>query len=527
MTGFANPYSLALLASAALAAGVAAVGWRRRPAPGAWPLTLMMLGQVVWCFTYAVYWAVFPAASAVAWLNATYLGVVVAPTSLLALALQFTGRGHWLTRGRVLALLVEPALTLALMWTDGWHHLFFAGPPPVGSYFTGGPIFWANVAYSYGLVAIALGLLAQALFNTARSYRRQAGLLLWGTSAPVFSNLLGLFGLNPWPSLDLTPFAFLISGLVFSFALVRQQLLNLVPIARDIVVERLRDGVLVLDDYERVVDFNRSAQMLLGLTNQHLGQPAAASLAAWPGLVAALRATPGRHLEISLAGSARYLDASLTPLPDRFGRPAGAVLVLRDVTERREANLRLQQQLAEIQALQEQLREQAIRDSLTGLFNRRYLEETLPRELAEAAREGRPLSLIALDLDNLKQLNDTFGHAAGDRMLSALARLLQAHTRAGDIACRLGGDEFLILLPGAQPASAAARAEQWRAELERLRLPQDGQLLQSTLSAGVAGYPEHALTPAALRHAADQALYRSKAGGRNRVTVGAPPVQAR
>ncbi|MBL8055592.1 MAG: diguanylate cyclase [Anaerolineales bacterium] len=448
--------------------------------------------------------------------------MVVAPTSLLALALQFTGRGHWLTRARVLALLVEPSLTLALMWTDNWHHLFFAGPPPVGSYFTGGPVFWANVAYSYGLVMIALGLLVQALFNTARSYRQQAGRLLWGTSAPVFSNLLGLFGLNPWPSLDLTPFAFLISGLIFGLALFRQRLLNLVPIARDIVVERLRDGVVVLDDHERVVDFNHSAQTLLGLTNEHLGQPAAASLAAWPGLVAALRATPGR-LELNLAGPSRYLDASLTPLPDRLGRPAGAVLVLRDITERREANLRLQQQLAEIQALQEQLREQAIRDSLTGLFNRRYFEETLPRELAEAARDGRPLSLIALDLDNLKQLNDTFGHAAGDRMLAALGHLLLTHTRAGDIACRLGGDEFLILLPGALPASAAARAEQWRTELEGLRPALDGQSLRSTLSAGVAGYPEHALTPAVLRHAADQALYRSKAGGRNRVSVSEPP----
>ena len=132
----------------------------------------------------------------------------------------------------------------------------------------------------------------------------------------------------------------------------------------------------------------------------------------------------------------------------------------------RAANETLKVQLAEIEALQAQLRDQAIRDSLTGVLNRRYLSETLGRETARARRDSRAYAVVILDLDHFKRINDTYGHEAGDRVLVAVAELLRAHTREGDLVCRYGGEEFVVLMPGSSAVSAARRAEVWRDALE-------------------------------------------------------------
>jgi diguanylate cyclase (GGDEF)-like protein len=166
------------------------------------------------------------------------------------------------------------------------------------------------------------------------------------------------------------------------------------------------------------------------------------------------------------------------------------------------------------------LREQSVHDALTGLFNRRYLEETLGRELARAERQGGPVGLIMLDIDHLKRVNDTRGHGAGAALLAALGPLLDGATRAADIPCRYGGEEFTIVLPGASLEVTVRRAEEIRAAVAGLTVVHAGSPLDAaTVSAGVAAFPEHAATGVELLAAADAALYRSKAEGRNRVTV--------
>jgi diguanylate cyclase (GGDEF)-like protein len=185
----------------------------------------------------------------------------------------------------------------------------------------------------------------------------------------------------------------------------------------------------------------------------------------------------------------------------------------------RAANRRLHAHLAEIEELQARLREQAIRDPLTGLFNRRYLTETLARELARGEREGRPLSVVLLDVDHFKALNDAFGHEAGDVMLRALGSFLAEQTRHGDIACRYGGEEFVVVLPGASADAALARAEAWRAAFQELRASCQGKELQATVSAGVAAFPAHARTAEDLLRRADAAMYEAKHQGRNRVVL--------
>lgn len=183
------------------------------------------------------------------------------------------------------------------------------------------------------------------------------------------------------------------------------------------------------------------------------------------------------------------------------------------------ANDALVQQLEEINTLQAQLKEQANRDPLTGLYNRRYLDSTLERELARCKREGQPLSLLLLDIDHFKQINDTYGHQAGDEVLKNLADMLSHQARAADVACRFGGEEFLMLLPNMPPAIALERAEQWRAAFAENTMAFGEFRMQSTLSIGIACYPGHGTSPEELVRCADQALYRAKSEGRNRVLM--------
>ena len=164
------------------------------------------------------------------------------------------------------------------------------------------------------------------------------------------------------------------------------------------------------------------------------------------------------------------------------------------------------------------LHEQSIRDPLTGLYNRRFLEEFLLRELARADRKKHALSIITLDIDHFKRINDSLGHGAGDIVLRRVGLLLQGYVRESDIACRVGGEEFSLLLPEASMQIAAQRAENIRGGVHDLRLKYDGHNLGAiTISLGVAAFPEHGTTPDAVIRAADQALYDAKSRGRDRV----------
>lgn len=170
--------------------------------------------------------------------------------------------------------------------------------------------------------------------------------------------------------------------------------------------------------------------------------------------------------------------------------------------------------------LRETLREQSIRDPLTGLFNRRFMQESLDKELQRAKRKQRPLSFIFLDLDHFKRFNDVFGHDAGDSVLQSMADIFRKHFRAEDIICRYGGEEFAIILPESSVQDAFNRADALRLAARDLKLVHRGVLLEPvTLSIGIAGFPENGQTAQDLLDGADKGLYQSKADGRDRVTL--------
>jgi diguanylate cyclase (GGDEF)-like protein/PAS domain S-box-containing protein len=207
-------------------------------------------------------------------------------------------------------------------------------------------------------------------------------------------------------------------------------------------------------------------------------------------------------------------------------RPDGTTVwygVQIDITERKrneklleEVNEQLRVHVKEIEQLHEELREQAIRDPLTGLYNRRYMQDVFKQEFSRARRENYPVSVIMLDMDELKEFNDTHGHYVGDRALQAFAFQLQSMTRKEDIVCRYGGDEFTVILSKTFPKDAVKRVEEWRESLNKYPIElENGKKLQIKFTAGIASFPVHGTSMEEIINYADVALYRAKAQGRN------------
>ena len=181
----------------------------------------------------------------------------------------------------------------------------------------------------------------------------------------------------------------------------------------------------------------------------------------------------------------------------------------------RQSRKQLGTRFEEITSLQAQLQEQASRDPLTGLFNRRHLDNLLAQELAECRQTGAELTLVMIDIDRFKAVNDNFGHLAGDKMIRAVAALLLRHAREADLACRFGGEEFLLILPRTPLAVALRRSEALRKEFAAMRVAFEGRDMRTTLSFGIAGFPDHGSEPTPLLQMADKALYAAKLQGRN------------
>lgn len=224
-------------------------------------------------------------------------------------------------------------------------------------------------------------------------------------------------------------------------------------------------------------------------------------------------------------GSLYHEEQTIAPVVDGSGLVTHFVAIKLDVSARRVAEVALAAahrelalRVAEIESLNAKLRELAIRDPLTGLHNRRYFEETAGRDAARAVRAGEPVAILAIDLDHFKAVNDRFGHAAGDLVLRALADILTAGVRDSDLVCRFGGEEFVVLLPGATMVVALERAEAVRAELAGTLIdPGDGTEIRSTVSVGVAVFRGEGDSHEAALRRADAALYEAKRAGRNRV----------
>jgi diguanylate cyclase (GGDEF)-like protein len=524
-------YAYALILAVLFACGIAAATWPRRSAPGGTAFVLMMIAVATWeLFRFLEAIAIEPGAK-IYWARFEYLGIGTVPVLWYLFTRQYSTQDRAKLGLGPAWLWIVPAAALALAFSNELHGWLWPEIRPAydarGAHlvYGHGAGFWIMALYNYLLVLIGTVALLGAALRGKEVDRRQAIALLTGAIVTWIANMAYLSGLGPVPGLDPTPFTFILTGVIYAYTLYRYRLFDLVPVSRHTLLENMIEGVLVLDNEHRIADINSAAMRFLGVSaDSCIGGDAPVLLGSWPQLLEYCDSQSERRGEIQVLG--RHLDVRAVPLHEGSRGRHGLLLVLRDITNHRiaedqlrDANARLQAHVSEIEALQDKLQEQAVRDSLTGLFNRRYLEETLQREIARAFRSGRPLGVVMIDIDHFKALNDTHGHRAGDMALQALGQLLAANTRGGDVACRYGGEEFVVALPGATLEVAHERAERLRRAVETLRVDYAGATLSLTISAGIAAYPVHGDRVDEVLDNADQALYQAKNGGRNRCVV--------
>lgn len=516
-------YAIFLFLSGSVSAFTGGIILRRWSAPGASALALFLFGTLIWSLTYALHWVSLTSTAKRFWLDMTYIGVVITPGAMLAFLVQFTRRGRFFRGWRIALLTIEPIVTLLLMWTDPLHGLFYGGKRLANQslIYDGGPWFWVNVIYSYSLIAVAIGVLVDTLRRSRSIHRMQTRLLLLGCLAPAIINLATFLGFKPFPGLDLTPIAFTLTGIFLAMGLVYYRLLDLVPIGRDVLVENMNEAMLLVDDRQLLLDFNPAARTLLGLGPEvEIGQPVEDVLAHLPRLLAYLTLEGEASFELNLQSEKSvYLEVQIRLIQDPISHLTGRLIICHDITQQKLSQLHAEARLRQIEALQVSLKELAIRDPLTGAFNLRYVQETLPRELARAQREQKPLSLAMIDVDGFKRLNDTYGHPAGDMMLVNLCQILSSQTREGDILARMGGDEFLVVLPSVDIETARHRAEGWRQAFAESELRYKDATIRGSFSLGLAAFPAQARDAEELIRLADDALYQAKMAGRNRCVV--------
>lgn len=509
------------------------VAWKQKQTPSGNIFAAIMLSIAIWCFSDALEMLAISLETKILCSQISYLGRQFCPVLLLLLAIRLSNPSKRLPHSLNLLLFLPPVIFIILAWTNAWHGYIWANfirIPDSNLYiYEHGPVFWVMMGWSYSVLGLAtINLIAKSL-KLHPVYRFQSVVLILAIILPLGFNIIYVTGWSPIPAVDFSGIGFFINAFVLYAVITRVKFLDLEPVSRDYLMENLDIGILVLDQHGRILEFNPTLTTILNLsTPPVIGQNYRTYLP-----VSHLSlfqeyfesppspTNPELHaLEFSISG--KNLIFQLTYLRDPHDTVINRMLTLRDITTAKQAeqrllelNRQLNDQLEQIQSLQNRLREEAVRDPLTGLFNRRYLEITLEHEFSRARRENLPISLIMVDIDHFKDLNDHSGHAAGDAILVSLGVILRQSVREGDIACRYGGEEFLLVLPGCYQSSAFKRAEEVRHLVELSQIEYGQDILGITLSCGVATFPQHGNCPLETIIAADKALYSAKAAGRN------------
>jgi len=462
----------------------------------------------------------------------TYLFAATLPVAWLAFALRYTGRDEWFGPRLLIFLLVLPVVTNLLVFTNELHGLIWREIHyvPAGNLIAmrveHGFWFYAAASYNYVLfLAGALMIFAEFL-RSPRIYKRQASWILAGALIPLIFNLVYVFHLIPELVKDYTCFGFFFSMVCFYIGIFRYRLLELLPIARAMIIEQMKNGLIILRSDMTIMDLNRQARDITGTEGEIIGKPFDVLESVCPVLFSACqnsiagpetkKENAGPYLLSTSGGSGQgYFDIECIPLV-RTGKSIGHLITLHDVTQQ----VRLMRRIEEL----------AQTDGLTGLFNRRHFMEIFSLELDRCRRYKKPLSLAIMDIDHFKKVNDAYGHPAGDQVLAALGKEFTASLRSSDTVGRMGGEEFGMLLPEANGEDACAVCFRLKEAIAKNQFPvgnassPEGEtFLSVTVSIGVAcATPDAAAPERLLFEQADKALYCAKNNGRNRVVLWKP-----
>ncbi len=341
MNPVAPPPVLLMLIAAMIAFFVAIFVWNRRKAPGGRPFILLMVAIIIWASAAVGEFSVLSASAKIIWGKISYVGIVNVPPLWLLFAAQFTRRKGWQSRKQIAWLWIIPILTLCLVTTNEWHGLIWSSIVPVSNnpgawlIYNHGSAFLINIAYAYLLtIAGALWLLFFAL-RSHHLYKKQVGILVVGVAIPFSGNLLYILKLNPWPGLDFTPLSFALSGLLFMWGLFNNQLFNITPIARELLIERMKEGIIVLNQENQILDMNPSACNLFDCDPKSvIGKDVSVVLPHRTDLIQKYIDALKVHETIKIDEN-QIIELSISPLYDYQKQFSGRLVVVRDITEQK------------------------------------------------------------------------------------------------------------------------------------------------------------------------------------------------
>ncbi|MEW6549800.1 MAG: histidine kinase N-terminal 7TM domain-containing protein [Spirochaetota bacterium] len=492
---------------------ISAYTLNRRKVKGAAEFSLFMLCVAVYCGGYTLELLQDNLESLLAVLRFEYIGVEGMYYFWLLFALTYT-RPRPLSRGAKFLLALPSAILLFIVWTNDFHGFYFSsayldyrsGYPALGIVISPGYV----IGSIYTVAALLSGsvILMRFAAKADRWTKYQALAIGIGATFPALVYLIRLSGIIPF-YIDTGPFSALPSALVFAFLMFNDSFFELVPKARSIAMEELRDGIVVLDTKGRIADSNPAARSFLG--ELKLGTMLEDNPGIPPEMVGLVRKGAGSIILDS--SQSQTLSALSFSVKDEGGGTLGTAMLIRDETE--------------ITELVSRLSVLATTDELTGLKNRRNFLSVLENRFASALEGRNHFSVAILDLDDFKHVNDTYGHFVGDDVLRGFARILSdfvgsgrsdfGAAGSGEIACRYGGEEFAILLPALDPTQAFERIESLRKLVESSVFGSQGHPIRITLSIGLAcGIPGEEATLDNFLSKADEALYKAKRSGKNR-----------
>ena len=353
------PFAAPLFIAGALTLFLAALAWRRRARPEARGFIFFMVALFVWAVPEGLLQLSDTESLWTLWTKAEYLGIAAVPPAWFLTALQYGGRVKAVPRPIWVVLVAVPLITVALAWTQELHpliyreHQYFREGGALRLDANYGIWFWVNVVYAYVLLLWGAGLFLAAASRSFHLYRSQAVALLSAVILPWVGNVLYIFRIGPLPGLDLTPFTFAVAGIPLAWAILRLRLYDLAPVARNAVIEGMRDGMIVLDLEDRISDLNPAAGAILGVpVREALGMPAAEVFGEWI-LLPDTGIRGEEALEISLPSGAeeRFYEADLIPLTDKRDQPAGRLMILQDITRRKALDQELNSAREEIRVL--------------------------------------------------------------------------------------------------------------------------------------------------------------------------------
>ncbi len=528
-----TPYIIPLLLTVALGGVVAMSAWKRRNMPGTYPLFWMAIAAGAWALFHALEISSLDIQLKLIFSNIEYISIVSIPVLWVLFALDYSGLDHGRhSRFETLMLLsIVPTITLILVWTNQWHGLMrqaisldMSGPFSTISK-AYGPWFWIHTAYSYSLAAVGSMIVGHTIFHPSRIYRSQALILMIGTVIPWIANAAYLvYRGRAFSGIDITPTAFAVSALLLEIGIAKTGLFSIIGFARNYVLDEIDDIVIVTDTQDQIVDLNLAAQNLLDVSiNNAIGQDVSQifqslekpsgngddKLSHYLKLHPDSRISAPDEISFLVQGEQRFYDITISPLNTGGKTLQGKLITGKDVTRQIKTYQTLEQ-------LQYELKEQAIRDPLTKLYNRRGLAKSLLDNLDTYKQENTYVSVIMADINEFKKINDHYGHHTGDQVLAQIAAILQKLCKPPGIAARYGGDEFVLIVPenqatGEQLAIDITNAvKQWNKDNSLIEMP-------ISLAIGFARcYPDSDEPVEACLRKADSLMYQNKQNSKYR-----------